>query len=421
MINFMVLASDAEKIRDYYKANSGGDIDIEFCFSSLHANFTRIMNSNIRVDKFLIVFSDESNLNVKQEMACLREIMEKNSFFRIGEIIVYSEENEYCTIALDHFKFVMECLEFSSYQIKTTKEKLTMQFLYRDTLSIVPPDKQKTSYNKVYRVRKGEDSKVGYDAVRQNLVYQTVVKDGYAEYEKVKHNAIKSESGRVVSEVAPKEIERFEVEVDVYHSNFNAIKNVIIFTGPHKTGTSILCSKTFLQLNNALLVDMSRNQGSVFNINTLDGEGSVEKINVSKLLLGELFVSNSSKLIPNVGNNINIELLKYLLSIPNRLKFDTLVIDVDLEDLESVLKVLHMRIKTLIFTSDIDMSEVNNLKPLLTRFKIYNQFLYLNNCSKYETLSAVNPLELRKEFDWLKIITGDNLVENDLDLTILVQ
>lgn len=420
MIKFMVLSSEADKIREYYRANSGGDIDIEFCYNSLHANLTKIMNSNIRVDKFIIVFSEDSTLNVKQEMACLKELMDKNSFFRVGEIIVYVEENEYCTLALDNFKFIMECMNFTNYQIKTNKEKITMQYLYRDTLSIIPPDQQKTVYNKVYRVKKGEDSKVGYDPIRKDLVYQSTKVDGYGEYEKVKHNAIKSESGRVITEVPPKEIEKFDVEVDVYNSNFDKIKNTILFVGPHKTGTSILCSKTFMQSNNSLLLDSSINQGSSFNIKLLDKDNLVQLVDIQDLLLGESYVSDSLKILPNVHKEVSLELLKYLLSIPNRLRFSDMLIDLDLDDLEVFMKVLHTKVKTIVFTSDIDSNEIDKLKPLFQKYKNYSQYLYLNNCSRYESLSAVNPLDLRKEFDWVKIITGENLIENNLDLSLLL-
>ena len=413
MINFMVLSSDAPKIKDYFRVNSGGDIDIRFCYESLHASYSQIINSNIKVDKFIIVFSQDSNMNIKQEMATLRDIMETNSFFRVGEIIVYAEENDYCTTALDHFKFVMECFDFTGYSIKTTKDKITMQYLYTDTLSI-DPGRQKTSFNRVYRVKKGEDSKVGYEPIKGNFVYQVKSENGYENYEKVKHNAIKSESGRVISEPAQKQIGSFDFELDSYESNFNSIKNIVIFTGTHKSGTSIFCSTMFLTKKNNLMVDVSKNQGSIQNLKLLSN--SVEEIDLKDLLVGSIYNSDSSKCIANPNGKTSVDLLKYIISIPNRITYDTLVIDVDLDDLESIIKVLHVRVKTIVFTSDVSLNEISNLYSLFERYKCYNQYLFLNKCSRYDIPHQINPVDLINQFSWLKIIQGENLFESSLDL-----
>lgn len=422
MINFMVLASNATNIKDYFKVNSGGSIVIEHSYSSLSDNLSSIMNTTIRVDKFLIVFSESSPMNIKQEMTCLMDLIEKNSFFRISEILVYSEENDYCNSGLDYFKFVMNTLNFTNYTVKTYKDKITLQSLYRDTLSILPPDQERTSYNMVYRVRKGEESKVGYSPRLKDLAIYPVRPNGVKEYDKVKHNAIKSESGRIIKDKEPKAIENLDIDVHLFESNLSAIKNITLFVGTAKSGTSILCSKSFMQLEDCLLLDLSEGQGSVNTLSLLNSDDGLEFIDSKELMLGKVYESKGNKVLGSKDPNVALDLLKYILSIPNRLKFNKLIIDLDLSLLVEVVKVLQTRIHGMVFTSDVGSLEIMKLEPFLNKYEKYNRYLYLNECCSYPFIDKVNVLDLAKTFKDLKIIKGENLSDgSELDLGLFFE
>lgn len=419
MINFMVLASNADNIAEYFSRNSGGSIDIEHKYSSLQENMSYIMNSNIRIDKFIVVMSESSTMNIKQEMTCLMKLMEGNAFFKVGEILVYAEENNYCSSGINYFKFVMNSLNYTNYNIKLYKDGIKIQSLYRDTLSILPPDEEKTSYNVVYRVRKNEDSKVGYSPRRRQATIYPKTRDGVEEYNKVKHNALKSESGRLVMEPAQKEIQKVDFDLDLFNSNLESIKNVIIFVGPPKSGTSCLCSTTSLQSPNALVLDLSDNLGTYNTFKRMGDE--VEYIDNRNLLLGGSYIDEGLKCVHKEYKGSELDLLKYITSIPNRLEFNTLIIDTDLDLLDDLISVLQMKVKKIIYTCESTPSEFEVIQPAISKHNIFTSYLYLNECldldNSYERLNAV---KLASVVPKCKIIKGENLIPRDLDLSIFL-
>ena len=68
------------------------------------------------------------------------------------------------------------------------------------------------------------------------------------------------------------------------------------------------------------------------------------------------------------------------------------------------------------FTSDVSLNEISNLYSLFERYKCYNQYLFLNKCSRYDVPHQINPVDLINKFSWLRIIQGENLFESSLDL-----
>lgn len=419
MINFMILASNANNIADYFNRNSGGSIEIEHKYTSLQENMSYIMNSNIRIDKFIIVMSEESDMNIKQEMSCLMSLIDGNAFFRVGEILVYAEENEYCSSGINYFKFVMNNLHFDNYTIKTYKDGIKIQSLYRDTLSILPPDESKTSYKVVYRVEKGEDSKSGYSPRPRTATIVPKVRDGVAEYESVKHNAVKSESGRLINEIPPKEITKVDFDLDLFNSNLSSIQNVYIYTGCAKSGTSFLCTSVAVQTDNTLVLDLSSNHGSYKTFKRLGDKFTY--IDNSKLMLGGSYSDDGLKCAVNEHKGSEVNLLKYLITIPNKLSFNNLFIDCDLNDLDSIVRVLQMKIKNIVFTCESLEDEFEVVRPYITQYSKYNTYLYLNECLQLDpSHQRISPLQVKPVVPNCNVIKGENLYSRDLDLSILV-
>lgn len=419
MINFMILASNADNIANYFNRNSGGSIDIEHKYTSLNSNMSSIMNSNIRVDKFIIVMSESSDMNIRQEMTSLMNLIEGNAFFRVGEILVYAEDNEYCASGINYFKFVMTSLHFDNYNIKTYKDGIKIQSLYRDTLSILPPDQAKTSYNVVYRVRNGEDSKVGYSPRPKNMTVVPKDKDGVIDYESVKHNAVKSESGRIITEIEPKEIEDIDFDLDLFNSNLSSIQNVYIYTGCNKSGTSFLCTSVAIQKDNPLVVDLTLNKGSEKTFKRL--KDKVEFLDIKSLMMGESYLEKGIKCVSSDNLTIKDNLLRYVTTIPNKLSFDSLFIDCDLTQLDSIVRLLQMKIKNIIFTCESIPDEFSIVEPYISKYSSYSTFLYLNECLHLDpSHSRISPLSVKASVPNCAVIKGENLYSRDLDLSLFV-
>lgn len=418
-MSFMVLSANADNIVDYFTRSSGGSIDIPYKYTSLQRNIEQVMNSNIRVDKLLIVFSDSDTFNVKNEMVALSKLMKDNPFFRINEILVYTEGSEYCSQGLSYFKFVMSSLNFVNYNVKIYSDGITMQSLYRDTLGIVSAEDKRTSYNTVYRIENGLDSKVGYSPRVLHASIAPSSNDGVSSYSKFQENSIKTESGNIVRERPEKEIESVELDLDVFQSNLGRFTNVVVFSGMPKSGTSTVARFTATENTNCLLIDLTDSLGSVRSIKS---SGVAHKvIELKELLLGDDFMDYGIKVLyPSVGK-VKLDLLKYVLSIPNRIFYDSIYIDCDLSLLDELMKFLKIRVKKLVLTTESIEDEFKAISSYASKFSSTDCYLFMNNYIPFDnSVKRISIVEAKTALPSCKIVKGENLHQEDLSLEIFM-
>lgn len=426
MMNLMFLSSNVDSLVDYFNKTFGGSLDIDYKYDSLEMNIEQLMNNNIRVDKLIIVFYDDPRFNIKREMNCLGKLLEGNAFFKINEILVFSEDNEHCNNGVQAFKFVMENIKFSNYSIKVYEDGISTNKIYQDVMGIVPEDFTRTSYNIVYRAEKGSESKVGYSPRQREKPLEPVVRNGNEEYNRFKENSIRTETGRLVTEVPPKEIDSVEINLDIFNSNIDLIKNAIIFCGLPKSGTSALACNTLFQSNNGLLIDLSKNNGSFRILKKVTvGNGNnypnVEFLDNKDILLNASYNDKSLKCINNDFYDLKIDYLKYILSIPNRIFYNNIFIDCDLDSLEDIVKLLDEKIKKIIFTCESVREEFDLIKPKVSSIRKFDKYIFLNEyMSLKEGYSPLSPLVVNTEVDNCKVIKGERLFNKNISLDIFM-
>lgn len=426
MMNFMFLSPDVESVVDYFNRSFGGSLEVEGSYSSLELNMEVLLNNTVRCDKMIVIFKDESGFNIKREMTCLGKLIEQNYFFRINEILVFSENTEYCLEGITIFKSIMDTVGFTNYSTKVYEDGLSTAQVYRDVMGIVPDDYTTTSYTKVYRREIGSESRVGYSPRKSKGSIVKSSEDRYSKYETYKENMSKTETGRVIVENDAKEIPNINIELEEYKSKIDLIRNINIFTGNNKSGTSILCSKAFVQAKrNCLLLDFSRGLGSLRIVRYLDDNPLImcDDINFidTKDLLFKEYLTDELKII-NYNNKRNIvDFMKYIVSIPNKIKYDKIFIDCDLEDLDTLINLIDQRLYKLIFTTESSNEEFSILEKYVRRFDKYNCYLFMNQFLElsegYTDLDVANVSTL---YPKLKVVKGENLMLDNFDLDIFI-
>lgn len=426
MTNFMFLSSEVDSLVDYFNKSFGGTLDVEGKYESLEMNMESLMNNNIRADKLIIVFKEESGFNIKRETACLGKLIEQNYFFRVNEILLFAENNSYCLDGINYFKSAMENVDYNNYTIKVYEDGISTAQIYRDVMGIVPDDFTTTSYTKVYRREVGSDSRVGYSPRRSRgaIVKSTI--DSYASYETYKENMKKTETGRVVVEPDPKEIPKFNIELEEYESKIDSIRNINIFCGNNKSGTSVLASNTFMQSrSNNLFIDLSRGFGSVRILKYMNDDKVMETPPIefldNKDILFNTFDSNKLKVVSYNKKDKILDYLKYVLSIPNRISFDKIFIDCDLDDLEDIINLIDQRVRKLIFTTESSVEEFNLLESDIRKFDKYTSYLFLNNHLNLD--EGYRPLvisNITSAYPRLNVIKGENLFLDSFNLNVFM-
>lgn len=426
MTNFMFLSPDVNSLVDYFNKSFGGSLEVEGQYESLESNMESLMNNNIRADKLIIVFKDQSGFNIKREIACLGKLLDSNYFFKINEILLFSEDSSYCMDGIASFKFVMENSNFTNYSIKVYEDGISTAQVYKDVMGIVPDDFTTTSHTIVYRREIGSESKVGYSPRRINHPIVKSVDSSYNSYEVYKENMKKTETGRVVVENDPKEIPNIDIKLEQYKSNIDAIRNIVIVTGNDKSGTSVLVSNIFVQTeSNSLLIDLSKGLGSIRILNYLKESPlkktpSIDFIENKDLLFDDFKSRNLKVLQYNKKENL-LDYLKYVLSIPNRINFDNIYIDCDLEDLEDVIHLVDQRLKKLIFTTESSIEEFSLLQDMIRKFDRFDSYLFMNNhLNLDEGYTELLPSSVTSMFSGLNVVKGENLFKRSFDLSIFI-
>lgn len=426
MMNFMFLSPDVDSVVDYFNRSFGGSLEVEGSYSSLELNMESLLNNTIRCDKMVIVFKDDSGFNIKREVTCLGKLIEENYFFRINEILVFSENTEYCLEGITIFKSIMDTVGFTNYSTKVYEDGLSTAQVYRDVMGIVPDDYTTTSYTKVYRREVGSESRVGYSPRKSKGSIVKSSEDRYSKYEIYKENMSKTETGRVIVENDVKEIPNINIELEEYKSNIDLIRNINIFTGNGKSGTSILCSKSFIHSqNNCLLLDFSRGLGSLRVVRYLDdnpivSSGNINFIDNKDLLFSEHLTDELKILNYNNKRGI-VDFMKYIISIPNRIKYDKIFIDCDLEDLEPLINLIDQRICKLIFTTDSSSEEFSILERYIRKFDKYNCYLFINQfLDLSEGFTDLDIASIDNFYPKLNIVKGEDLNTGNFDLGIFI-
>lgn len=426
MTNFMFLASEVDSLVDYFNRSFGGTLDVEGQYESLEMNMESLMNNNIRADKMIIVFREESGFNIKRETACLGRLIESNYFFRINEILLFSENNQYCLDGINYFKSAMESVGYNNYTVKVYEDGISTAQIYRDVMGIVPDDFTTTSYTKVYRREIGSDSRVGYSPRRSKGPIVKAIPDSYSSYDTYKENMKKTETGRVIVENDPKELPTIDIQLEEYESQIDSIRNINIFTGNSKSGTSVLASNVFVQSkSNNIFIDLSKGLGSLRILKYMNDDRVLETPPMQFIsnedLLFDQFMSNKLKIVSYNQKDKILDYLKYVLSVPNRVKFENVFIDCDLEDLQDIINLVDQRLRKLIFTTESCVEEFQLLEPSIRHFNKFDCYLFLNNHLHLdEGYSPLVVSNVSSSYPKLSIIQGENLFLDDFNLEVLI-
>lgn len=409
MIKCMVVGGNtAIKLADFIRESSGGSIEIakDNVYSSFQRDKSTLERSLIRVNKLIYLIDEISS--IREDFKILDGLMENATFFNIEEIWIFGKDNEDNNKAMQSFKTIMADLDFDNYFIELAPDDVPFTKIYRNMIGRVDnDDESKVQYKKVYRAYRSEESKKGYDAKSFDKNLEPKIKNSAAEYEKMKEVSKKIETGRIIKEAPVEELEKIDIKIDTIDLQQTVYKKkIFIVSGRPKSGISALASSLCMSIgsNTKLftnLIDISRNCGSARSCIRIGKK--VTLVNNEKLLTGtdysnkKLAIYNSSDI---KSSDVKSSYLKYLLSIPNRVTSDIVVIDCDYSDLDDVVNICGARIGGIFICSQDVKDEVLLIQNEVNRLndKGKSTLIFLNNSIKFddsfEKISAVNVKKL---------------------------
>lgn len=320
MIRLVIVAgAQTQKLAEHLEKS--GAFSVTSAFNSLVRNQSVLKSSIIRADKMLFVFN-ENDLNIKEEMSVLQDIMVNGSFFSIKEILFVQKENAQSEKAQLYFETVMNevnnvyrkqnrLLDSITASAETVKDALTFQKISALLLGVSKDANFDNTISKMYRCEKGNTDKIAYvPKDTRNYKVEPFSFLNLQEYNKNIENQSKLDNGIPFEDISK---DRLELDNpyfgEIRISNLNRRKTVIMVTGADKSGKSVWTSALSKSLSAikecVLILDFTKvhNLKAFLEINSVN----FSMITAQELLLCKKPVSNIV-LYENVFNKKDISL-----------------------------------------------------------------------------------------------------------------
>lgn len=257
--------------------NKGGAFSVDFSFNSLEGSQSKIKTAIINVDKLLYVYIP-SDVNIRNEMSILQELLTSDTFFTTSEILFLQKQSDVAKQAEDYFNSVMkECNRINkktnkvkdpvNYSIQTLETNLTFTSISNYLLGTLHNDDVHNTITEFYRKEKDNDAVSAYSP--KNTSKHKVEPFDFIRIENFnaeKQVAEKLDSG-VKRETSDSDV--IDILDNPYFGKLDEEAlyegtNVFLLSGGNKTGKTTwamaLAASAFQAGTKTLLIDLTRNQ-----------------------------------------------------------------------------------------------------------------------------------------------------------------
>ena len=239
MINLMIVAGDRTAQLSKFLEERGTFV-VDYAYESLGLNLAKIKDSIISADQLLYLYQEDF-IDIRTDMQLLKELLTKNGFFTVKDIVFIVPECDSQKKAISYFSSVMSSSKFTNFSIKEVERKPSFNDIYDSIIGVSKAQTFNNTYNNVYRVERGVESKTAYEEENDiDLSIEPFNYDGLKDYQNAKQIAKRTDSGLLYNDNHIPDIEKFEQPV-LGHIEIESVlsdtENFII-TGLEKSGVS---------------------------------------------------------------------------------------------------------------------------------------------------------------------------------------
>lgn len=406
MINLMIVAGDkTESLAKFMEER--GTFSVNYAYESLGLNLGQIKDSIIIADQLLYLYQEDI-IDIRVDMQVLKDLLMKNGFFTVKEIVFVVPECSSAKKAISYFNTVMQSSGFTKYNIREVAEKPSFNDIYDSIVGISQVQDFPNTYNNVYRVERGVESKVAYEEQDDlELIVEPFNYDNVKAYEAAKLTAVRTESGVIHFDENADRIEKFDSPVlgslDV-KSVLSETESYLV-TGLAKSGIStwtaalavstmrtgrpvtiidftdnrdikVLLEQQGIPFNELTMLNMTKlyhPKTGVINICTVRNakENSVKReflqnlYNANKMEKGYVFIAVNNRLCVDVTNILCNDLTRTFFCM-NAIESDVLSVQNDLANYaekKQVTLILNDRIRMMEGSTLLDAQHVKKLLP----------------------------------------------------------
>jgi hypothetical protein len=379
----LVAGEDTQKLGKFL--NDRGSLDVKYMEESLYRKTSELKNNIYRIDKLVYVYNSV-NMNVREDMQILQELLLGSSYFNVAEVIFFVSKSEVPVEGVEFIKFVMDevpiqaasstFLRTPNFNLKISNDKLSFGDLYNSLLGITEELRVSNTFKSVYRVERGNDSNYAYEAEDTELaIIEPFSYRKVTNYVEMQDNVLAAESGEILVEDARTYFPD-KVDVDLGSvSFFEPTQKVTmgLVSGLSKSGitTFVAAAATSAATKNikSLLLDLTKNKGLSYILES--ARVPFENHDIQKVLLGESVTQESTiSILSEFDYKLRFHVLRHVLANISRFNCDLLLIDVSQTDFCIAYEIIKRNKCKVLLTSTssaVDITEASDLFSVVSK------------------------------------------------------
>lgn len=426
MINLMIVAGDrTEQLSKFMEER--GTFSVNYSYESLSLNLSNIKDSIIMADQLLYLYQEEI-IDIRVDMQLLKDLLINNGFFTVKEIVFIVPECKSAKKAINYFNTVMKSSGFSNYSIKQVNEKPSFNDIYDSLIGVSKAQQFKNSYNNIYRVERGVDSKIAYEEQDDfDLTVEPFSYDKLKAYDMAKLTAQRAESGVVHQDELVQELEKFKEPV-LGQIEINSVlteTESFLVTGLEKSGISTwsvaLAESTKKTGKPITIIDFTDNRDI---IPLLEQQGlaysEVNMLSMIKLYRPKTGVLNVCTIHNDREDSVKMEFLQNIYS-GNKIDKGFIFIAANLHSSDFIADILCNDLTRTFFCITPLSSDILRVQNYLAEYtEKHETILVLNNRLKLlENMQLVGAEEVKKLLPFsIPVVQPINFETLDMDLTL---
>lgn len=400
----VVLVSESEGLGNYLATKAG--IEIIGQYKDLYSIKDELYKQMTVGDRLLYICTSKNNCFTKDLNTIADLLRNYGELFKFEEIIFYIEKNPSNSGYPEFIERVFQEFPEQKYTVPISSLKIAFPDAYQVLLGKTDAILNTQARERIYVKPKGSTVSSIYNESGKTTLepfdYETI-----ETYDKLKRESVRTDSGRIIQDLDQDEIQIGATYDNPYLGSYEfqpnlGERNIIVVTGGKASG-----STTY---SNALAISTSKANKNTMIINMTDDEMYAQYImelgapfgldcyeySIKNMLLKKEFefVNNLCTLtMHEVSDNLRVDALRYFLRNSYKINSDFIFIEVPLNLVEEVCRLIRHRLHTLFYVCESVSWELEKALPMVsTLADKYPLLLWMNNQTR-----------VRYKEDWMEM------------------
>lgn len=419
---FVMGGINATNISEMFTVRSSKTVKVDYSINKFSTSISELRSTRVNVDR-MVIYLDPS-INYQKELNTLMTLLadedksgeyKKNLYFSVNEIYIFLTESEESEDIKRLYTQSLNKLTFIETRI-TVSKRLVLSDIFNNVMQTKSGKEFKNKYKSIYAYDRNNKARYSYDEEVYNGIIEPFDMSAYDNYRNMKELVSRAETGanRLEDETRNTGLGNGEsVYLGRLKSNqlYSSRGFIDIFTGVSNSGTSTLLTSVtqnyVAEDKKLIVIDYSKTQDTIRLFEEMDIERVTMKICKARDLFfgGATILKDNDIVVFSVEDNIEASTI-FIIENLVHLGLRNILIDCDLDQLNSVTDSIKRKINKIVVTTSRDLGDTNYLYKSINKInKDLISVLYPSRETKEDNCNFIESKTILKDYE---LLTGYN-------------